>query len=117
LRAGNCLTTKAVFAELAALADPRIFENNNLDPTHNPPLYIDEGATSLTLPGGVDGLTDTTVSGTISADPAYVNFPVDLHIQATSPCIGAGTAKGVPAQDMDGQPRDPMTPAIGADEL
>jgi hypothetical protein len=44
-------------------------------------------------------------------------FPGDLHIQPASPCNGAGTPNGAPALDMDGQPRDPMMPDIGADEL
>jgi hypothetical protein len=46
----------------------------------------------------------------------YVNYPTDLHLQAGSMCIDTGTPTGEPATDMDGQPRDPMTPDIGADE-
>jgi hypothetical protein len=118
LRAGLCTTARALFVEMAPGADPRVFENNDLDPTNNPlSIYLDEGSTSLTMAGSVNGLMDTTVSGVISADPMYVNFPGDLHIQAASPCNAAGTSNGAPAQDMDGQPRDLVTPDIGADEL
>ena len=56
------------------------------------------------------------VSGVISADPLFIAYPTDLHLSAGSPCIGAGTPTGRPALDMDGQPRDPSAPDIGADE-
>jgi hypothetical protein len=44
----------------------------------------------------VDALTDMTVSGTLSADPLYVNYPLDLHLSAGSPCQDAGTTAGAP---------------------
>jgi len=54
----------------------------------------------------------------ISADPDYVSLstPFDLHIQETSPAIGAGTPVGRVTDDIDGDSRDPITPDIGADE-
>ena len=44
----------------------------------------------------------------------------NLHLQAGSPCIDAGTAiaPGIPATDCDGQPRTSgVAPDIGADEV
>lgn len=58
-----------------------------------------------------------TVNGTLSVDPLFANYPIDLHLQATSLCIAAGTPAGAPATDFDGDPRDPATPDIGADEF
>jgi len=63
------------------------------------------------------GQTDMTVSGTFDLDALFVGYPVDLRVQAASPCNGAGTASGAPATDMDGDARDPATPDIGADEV
>jgi hypothetical protein len=117
LRSGSCGMARAGFIEFAPGADPRIFENNDLDPTGAPAaLYIDEGGNQLTTVAGVDALLDMTVSGTLSADPLFVSFPADLHLQAGSPCAGAGTPNGAPLYDMEGDMRDPMKPSIGADE-
>ena len=59
-------------------------------------------------------------AGDISADPTLVsNEYGDLHIQSGSPCINAGwnDAPGLPATDIDDQPRvQGGTVDIGADE-
>ena len=117
IRAGRCTASHDGLEETAASTDPRIFENNDLDPYGTPTaLYRDEGATALTTAGAVNALLDMTVAGVISADALYSSYPTDLHLQATSPCLGVGTPAGAPAFDMDGDPRDTAAPDIGADE-
>ncbi len=117
LRAGVCGTARYGLIEAVAGADPRVFENNDLDPTGMPTaLYFDELVTPITTAAQVNALADMTVSGVISADPLYTAYPGDLHLTAGSPCVGAGTAVGAPAKDFEGDPRDPATPDIGADE-
>jgi hypothetical protein len=118
VRAGVCGGGRENVRESIASADPRIFEHNDLDPFAMPgALYVDEATTAITTAAGVDALMDMTVSGTLSVDAQYVNYPSDLHLTAASMCIGKGTPAGAPAFDMDGQPRDPVTPDIGADEF
>ena len=51
-------------------------------------------------------------AGDINADP---NFYSDLHLQASSPCLGAGTTSGALATTLDGRTR-PSPPSIGAYE-
>jgi hypothetical protein len=115
MRGGLC-STHNIVRENHASADPRIFESNDLDPAGLLlPLYVDEGATSLTTAASVNALTDMLVSGVISTDPQFVNYPLDAHLTAVSPCIGAGTAIDPPATDMDGHPRTPPVD-IGPDE-
>jgi hypothetical protein len=116
-RGGSCSTSRSVFAELVAGADPRVFEHNDLDPSNGPgQLYLDEGSSALTTPGAVNALVDMTVSGNISVDPQFVAYPTDLHLSQGSLCDGAGTAKGAPALDMAGDARHAATPDIGPDE-
>jgi hypothetical protein len=116
LRAGICTTARYGFREASAAADPRIFEHDDLDPAGAPTaLYLDSNATAINTAAGVNALADMTVSGTLSANPLFVTYPTDLHLQAASPCVNAGTAAGAPAADMDGALRD-TTPDIGADE-
>jgi hypothetical protein len=115
LRGGTCATRYDV-AESSHLADPRIFENNDLDPYNAPTaLYVDEGSNPLTTIGAVNALSDATVGANLSVDASFVAYPNDLHILPTSMCVGAGTPAGAPTYDMDGQPRKTPT-AIGADE-
>lgn len=114
---GVCATTRLGFSELTDGADPRVFENNNFDPAGAPTaLYMDEAASPLVTAMAIDGLVDMTVKGTLSGSSLFMAFPTDLHIQSGSVCEGAGTPVGAPAVDMDGAPRDPATPDIGADE-
>ena len=54
-------------------------------------------------------------TGNISADPQFYNAPTDLRLQASSPCLGAGTAAGAPAMTINGETR-PTPPSIGAYE-
>jgi hypothetical protein len=105
------------FAELAAAADPRIFENNMLDSSGNPAaLYLDENNNSLTMAAMVDALADMIVSGTLDGNAMLVMPPADLHIAPGSPCDGAGTPTGAPSVDLDGMARG-NPPDIGADEI
>jgi uncharacterized repeat protein (TIGR01451 family) len=55
-------------------------------------------------------------SNSLAVDPLFVNTATDLHIQAGSPMINAGTFIAVINKDFDGQTRDAM-PDIGADEF
>ena len=52
----------------------------------------------------------------ISADPKLVSA-TDLHLRQGSPCIGAGVPIPGFEFDIDGDPRDPVHPCIGADEF
>ena len=52
----------------------------------------------------------------IQADPLFVSA-TDLHINSGSPANGAGTPIGSITTDIDGEPRNPTTPDIGADEI
>jgi hypothetical protein len=118
LRAGACMSERYGVFEADPSADPRIFENNNLDPFLSPTaLYFDEGMTPLATDAEVNALIDMTVGGVISADSMFVAYPGDLHLLPGSPCLGAGTPAGAPARDMDGDGRDPAAPDIGADEM
>jgi hypothetical protein len=55
--------------------------------------------------------------GDVTADPLFVSgWPdVDLHLQASSPAVNAGSADGAPSDDVEGHPRD-AAPDIGAHE-
>lgn len=53
------------------------------------------------------------------ADPLFVNNASDLHLQSTSPCLGAGQLIAAVTDDVDGQARpQPVAtnPDVGADE-
>jgi hypothetical protein len=63
--------------------------------------------------------------GNITSEPLFVSgWPelalsategVDLHLQAGSPAVNAGSAEGAPVNDIEGRPRDAQ-PDIGAYE-
>jgi len=55
--------------------------------------------------------------GSVTADPLFVSgwSGVDLHLQAGSPAVDAGSADGAPSDDAEGRPRD-AAPDIGAYE-
>ncbi|MFO0615154.1 MAG: hypothetical protein U0414_21360 [Polyangiaceae bacterium] len=118
VRGGACAAARFVFAEADTSADPRIFENNDLDTFQNPTaLYVNENATNFTSAATVNMLADMTVSGVFSIDPSFANYPVDTHLLAGSMCIGAGTSAGAPAIDFEGTVRDPAKPDVGRDEF
>jgi hypothetical protein len=115
IRAGVCGTRHGV-AERDATCDPRVFENNDLDPAGPPSaLYRDEDTTSLNSAAAVNALAGA--SGNLSADPMFTAYPNDLHLTAGSACVNAGTPDGAPAKDFDGKARDASKPDIGAYEL
>jgi len=113
--AGSCATNIAI-DELAAGADPRVLQNNDLwSPITPTALYRDEAANNLGTIAAVNALGDLTVSGNISADPLYDGAN---KLQSGSPCRDTGIAAGAPAQDFEGDTR-PKGPAfdIGHDEF
>ncbi len=117
LRSGSCLTSKIGFVELLPTSDPRVFQNNLFDIAGAPmALYLEEGASPLTMASQIDMLMGTTASGTLSANPSFVAYPTDVHTMAGSPCINAGTTVGAPVTDYYGKTRD-ATPDIGAAEF
>ncbi len=119
IRPGVCSNAYGV-KEDDARADPRIFEYNDIDADTDTPgtaLYRNENAFDLADIDAVNGLMDMKSVANISVEAGYVSYPDDLHLIAGSLCIGKGTPVGAPAADMDGHPRDPVTPDIGADEF
>jgi hypothetical protein len=116
LRAGICANVRYDFWEDTPPVSPRVFENNDLDPTGSPTaLYLDANATSLTTAAAVNALTGTTAGGNISADPLFTAAPTDWHLGTGSACVNAGTTAGAPKRDFDGKARD-AKPDIGAFE-
>jgi hypothetical protein len=117
IRGGLC-NTRGDFAEMDAGADPRIFENNDLDPSGmTTTLYYDNDSTPVTTIAEVNAFTDTTAGANLSANPMFLAYPGDLHLTSGSACVNAGTPSGAPATDFDGKPRDPGSPDIGALEF
>jgi hypothetical protein len=53
----------------------------------------------------VDRIGVPAGSGDMSIDPLYINSPVDIHLQPTSPVIDMGTSAGAPGIDYDGVTR------------
>jgi len=77
-------------ASVNSSADPRVFESNDVDPFGGPTaLYFDESSAALGSAAAINALADMTLSGVISVDPMFVSYPADLHLPASSPCIGA----------------------------
>ena len=70
---------------------------------------ISQTATYCDIQGGYAG------TGNIDADPLFVSAS-DLHLQASSPCLGMGTQSGAPATDIAGTTR-PNPPSIGAYDI
>jgi hypothetical protein len=70
--------------------------------------------------GSPISLKKGVATGTISADPLFVNYIAaglgDYKLKANSPAIDKGLASGAPANDLDGSPRVGL-PDIGAYEL
>jgi hypothetical protein len=105
-----------VVREEGASTDPRIFTYDDLDPSGSAVLYYDEGTTALSSAAMVNALTDAIFGNVLAADPMFVTYPTDLHIQAASMCDNAGTPTGTAGYDYDGDVRSTTTPDIGADE-
>jgi hypothetical protein len=116
LHAGVCPTSYGVI-ELNAVADPRVFENNDIwIAGSSAVLYRNENATNLTTIASVNALTDMTAAANISADPMFFSG-TNFHIQSTSSCRNAGTASGAPLYDYDNDTRPQETAVdIGFDE-
>jgi hypothetical protein len=112
LRAGGCSLGRIGFIETEATIRPRLFENNDLDPTGAPTALYLRVSTSATTIAAVNMLPGAM--GNISADPMFVGV-ADLHLMAGSPCVNAGTPVGAPKVDFDGKARDDK-PDIGAFE-
>ncbi len=55
-------------------------------------------------------------ANSLAVDPLFVSA-TDLHLQAGSPMINAGTPLAEVTTDIDGDPRSATTPDIGADEF
>lgn len=75
--------------------------NNAPEPLGSPTLYNND-----VWSNGIDYRNIVPGSGDISADPLFVNPAVDdYRLQASSPCIDAGTNMGAPTEDIEGNPR------------
>jgi hypothetical protein len=112
LRSVGCAIGRDDFIETEAGITPRLFQNNDLDPTGTPTaLYLRPTASPATI-AGVNMLPGA--SGNISADPMFAGVG-DLHLMAGSACVNAGTPVGAPKIDFDGKARDDK-PDIGAFE-
>jgi len=113
--AGLC-STRYAFQELTPDADPRIVENNDFW-NGTAGQYFDEGTTAQNTAAAIDGMTDIIVGGNLVTDPLFVSTFADVHLQAGSLCIDAGTATGAPGTDMEGNTRPRAAGYdIGADE-
>jgi hypothetical protein len=99
--AGKCNTSYDV-DEMSSQADPRVLQNNDLwQNAAVTALYRNENSTNLTSISSVNGLSDITASGNVSADPLYVGG----HLSAGSSCRNTGVATGAPNHDFEGDPR------------
>ncbi len=129
----RCTNDRFNVFEWDCLADPRLFENNDLDAapvggTAPVALYFNNVDCSGTTQEWVTAAEVNAMSGAegsfsnnIDAPATYsssLGFPFleDDTVSGVSPLDGAGTPEGAPAHDMDGDPRSPTTPDIGPDE-
>ena len=111
---GNSATTRSGGFEnngAASLTDDILYG----DTAPAAPEIYDFGGTTTTagdcdIQGGYPG------TGNLSADPLFVGAPADLHLQAGSPCRGAGIAVRSLTLDKDGATRA-SPPSIGAYEF
>ena len=113
---------RAVFLESDATTDPAVIEHNNFwSPSivGMPPLYVNEGNTTLNSAGQINGLNGGGVSSfnNLSNDPG---FALNFRLSAGSAMRGAGGATGAPADDIEGDRRPTpanTAPDIGCDEV
>ena len=95
--------------------------NHSVLTLNNVILYGDTGGEIDNTSGQPLTLRNCDVQGgyagtnNINANPKFVNAPTDLHLQAGSPCIGAGLLIAGVLTDKDGKTR-PNPPSIGAYE-
>jgi hypothetical protein len=104
--AGACSQRIAVLEQDNASA--RLVENNDLYAptaagTNAMAVLFRRGDTDATTADQVNRLAGA--SGNLSADPRFVSYPGDLHLQSGSPCLDRGTAAGAPATDAEGRAR------------
>lgn len=116
--------TLAAFLEEGNSADPSELRNNLffvVTASLNPPLYRDEGSSTLTSGGAINQLSDTTAAGNLDGAPAFVDpLTGNYHLTSSSPARGAGTLLTAPAVDLDGDARPSpagTSPDIGCDEV
>ena len=62
-------------------------------------------ATYCDVQGSYGNNSSYAGTGNINADPLFVNSPTDIHLRASSPCIGAGIAVTGVTTDLDGNTR------------
>ena len=91
----------------------RTFSLNNVDITHN--CFYSNGNNSVGVNGSIS-LTDVDrTTGNITSSPLFISS-TDFHLQASSPCVQAGTYIDFNTTDYDGQGW--LTPpSMGAYEL
>ncbi|MDP1918727.1 MAG: hypothetical protein Q8L14_20940, partial [Myxococcales bacterium] len=114
-------TVRFAFQEADASSDPAVLEHNDFwAPTiaGMPPLYLNEGTTTLNGAGQINGLNGMGVSAfnNLSNDPGFI---ANFRISTTSQMRAAGGATGAPVDDIDGQRRPTpvnTAPDIGCDE-
>ncbi|MBE2248518.1 MAG: hypothetical protein IAE78_03140 [Myxococcus sp.] len=114
-------TVRFAFQEADGVSDPAVLEHNDFwAPVFAgfPPLYQDEGSTTLSGAGQINGLNGMGVSAfnNLSNDPGFI---ANFRISTSSLMRGAGGLTGMPADDIDGQRRPiPLNtaPDIGCDE-
>jgi hypothetical protein len=116
-----CSTTYVV-EEADPLADPRVFQNNDLWYQGSAPtaLYRNNALVNLGNAAAVNAMNDITVSGVLSVQPNFVgnfNFPVtpltavgtvpatDVHLGNNSALVDEGTEEGAPSVDFYGTAR------------
>ncbi|MEM9068674.1 MAG: hypothetical protein AAGE52_09215 [Myxococcota bacterium] len=105
----GCVVSAAVEADIL----PGIFTHNVL--AWGP--YLD-GSVILFSGPELEGLDPAYVENTFPRfdEQIFASYPDDLHLWPGSPAIARGTPTGAPPRDFDGDPRDPVTPSVGADE-
>jgi hypothetical protein len=77
-------------------------------------LVASAGTDYATLAAWSAAVADDAAS--LEVDPLLVSA-TDLHLQAASPMLDAGLALPAVTDDFDGEPRPPVAPDIGADEI
>lgn len=124
---GNNATANGGAVRLWGAINTPTFINCILWGNNSPEIFIDAGS-SITVTNSIVQQASGVYPGTdnLNQNPLFVSQPPialgtsgDLHLQAGSPAIDAGTNTGAPSTDIEGNPR-PLTAAdpadMGADE-